>query len=1102
LAKFKPMRKLLISTIACLLTITPTITLFTSFKDASTDKNPLWMRYPSISPDGKTIAFSYKGDLYKVAATGGTAEPITLSEGHDFMPVWSPDGKQIAFASDRSGNYDVYLMSSEGGPAKRLTFNSSNDYPYCFSPDGSSILFSSARMKSSTSAQFPSNRMPELYSVNTDGSKETQLFSTPAEDAKYSKDGNRILFQDKKGYEDPFRKHHVSPITRDIWMYSKNDNSFKKLTGYEGEDRNPIWSADEKDMYYLSEKSGSFNVWKQSLDNVTQSAQLTKFEKNPVRFLSSSSNGTLCFGFNGEIYTMASGSQPAKINIRIATDERFNPVQNEVTTTGATEMAVSPDGKEVAFVVRGEVFVTSTEGGITKRITNTPEQERNISFSPDGRSILYASERNHIWGLYQSTIARNEEDHFFNSTLLNEETILENPAKEAFQPQYSPDGKEVAYLEDRVAVNIIDLKTKAIRNILPASKNYSYEDGDQWFDWSPDGKYLLVQFLEDNNWLGQIGLIESSGKGKLVDLTHSGFDNNGGKWMLKGDMMIWYSNRHGMKNASSHGSQADVYGLFFNQAALDRFNLNKEDYQLLTEKEDKEKEKKDKEKKEDSKDKATKDKTEIKLPDPIKIELNNIDDRKVRLTIHSSDLADAVLSKDGEKLYYLCKFEKGYDLWVNTLREHETKMLIKLESNKPGSLTLDKEGKNLFVISDGKMLRINLDKAERKDIAFKAEMNLNLSAERSYLFEHAWRQALKKFYVTDMQKVDWNYYHDVYAKFLPYINNNRDFAELLSEMLGELNASHTGGRFSPHMNNPDETASLGLLFDEKYNGSGLRIAEVIAKGPLVLSSSTAKAGTILEKIDGVPINASESYFQQLNRKAGKYTLLSFYDESSKKHWDETVKPISTGALNELLYQRWVKQMQNLTDKLSNGKLGYVHVRGMNDESFRDVYEQALGKLANKEALIVDTRYNGGGWLHDDLATFLSGKKYIEFIPREQKVGPEPQTKWIKPSAVLISEGNYSDAHMFPYVYKTLGIGKLIGMPMAGTGTAVWWETLQDPTLVFGIPEVGVVGLDGKYLENQTLTPDIQVQDDFNTLSGGRDQQLEAAVNELLKGSGK
>jgi C-terminal processing protease CtpA/Prc len=267
---------------------------------------------------------------------------------------------------------------------------------------------------------------------------------------------------------------------------------------------------------------------------------------------------------------------------------------------------------------------------------------------------------------------------------------------------------------------------------------------------------------------------------------------------------------------------------------------------------------------------------------------------------------------------------------------------------------------------------------------------------------------------------------------------------------------------------------------------------------LIKANSEIKAGTIIEKIDGKEITSETNIYQLLNKKTGKYTLLSLFDDATKKRWEETVKPISIGDQNELLYQRWVKIRQDETEKLSNGRLGYIHVRGMDDASFRVVYEQALGKYTNKEALIIDTRFNGGGWLHDELVTFLSGKRYMDFVPREHKIGTEPQLKWNNPSIVLIGEGNYSDAHMFPYAYRALNVGKMVGMPVPGTGSAVWWETMQDPTIVFGIPQVGVVDVNGKYLENQQIEPDYKVMNEPAIVINGRDQQLEKAVDVLMK----
>jgi C-terminal processing protease CtpA/Prc len=410
---------------------------------------------------------------------------------------------------------------------------------------------------------------------------------------------------------------------------------------------------------------------------------------------------------------------------------------------------------------------------------------------------------------------------------------------------------------------------------------------------------------------------------------------------------------------------------------------------------------------------------------------------------------------------------------------------------------MDDDGEYLYMISGKKFIKVSTKDNKQKEISYNAEFDLNYPAEREYMFEHVWRQAKEKFYDPNLQGVDWDYYKEEYVKFLPYINNNYDYAEMLSEMLGELNASHTGSGYRYNDPDGDRTASLGVFFDWDYNGDGLKILEVVEKGPLDNAESQIEAGTIIEKIDGKEIVAGESYFGLLNHKAGKPTLLSLYNPQSGERWDEVVKPISEGEYNQLLYDRWVKTRREATEEFSDGRLGYVHVRSMNSSSFRETYSEILGRNHDKEAIIVDTRFNGGGWLHNDLAILLSGKKYVELWPNGEYFGIEPMNQWTKPSVVLMSESNYSDAHFFPYTYSTLEIGKTVGMPVPGTATAVWWETLLDPTLYFGIPQVGTKDAFGNYLENQQLEPDILQNNDYNIVVTGRDQQLERSVDYLL-----
>ena len=1057
---------------------------------------PQWLRYPSISPNGQTIVFEYHGDLFTISSDGGVATALTTNQAYDYQPIWSPDSKTIAFASNRYGNFDIFTIPVEGGTPLRLTYNSSGETPSSYTPDGQNILFSSSISDDSKNAMFPSGVLPELYSVPVAGGKTTQVLTTPALDAKYNKNMDLLLYRDSKGYEDHWRKHHTSAVTRDIWLYDVKNKKHSMFSTFKGEDLYPVFNAANDAIFYLSEKSGSFNVWKAPVNNKSQLKQISSFEKHPVRFLSISENNTLCYFWNGEIYTQKEGGDPVKLAVSVATDNKENAVSFEKLRSGAREMSVSPNGKEVAFVVRGEVFVTSVEYGTTKRITNTPEQERSVSFSPDGKALLYASERNGSWNLYQTKLVREGETQFSSAIMLKEEALLETEA-ETYQPKYSPDGKEVAFLEERVILKVINLESKNVREILGKKYNYSYSDGDQHYDWSNDGKWFLVDFYPHTIFMPDVALVDAQGNKKMVNLTQSGYSDSNAKWSLKGNAMIWDTDKRGYRSHGSWGSQSDVYIQFFNQKAFDDFKLSKEEKEL---KEEEEKAKKESEKEEESskKDKkGKKDKKDKKEDEKVKdldIEFSGLEDRQICLTINPSNLSDAIITPDGKKLFYLSKFEDGYDLWVNDLEKKETKKVLDLKGGG-GAMQFDKDAKNLFLMSGKSIIKVDVATNKRKNISYTAEMYLDKAKEREYLFEHVWRTMLRKFYDPEMHQLDWDFYKAEYKRFLPYINNNHDFSEMLSELLGELNASHTGSGYRFRASNADNTAKLGAFFDWNYEGDGLRIAEVLDKGPLSKADSKIKVGVIIEKIDGIAITKDKSHYPLLNHKAGKKVLLNLYSPYTKERWEEVVKPVS--SVNTLLYERWVKNRAEEVKRLSKGRIGYVHVKGMNSPSYRKVYSDMLGKYGTHEAIVVDTRFNGGGWLHDDLVTLLSGEVYSTLSPRGQDFGTEPMYKWKKPSAVLISESNYSDACAFPYAYQTLKIGKLIGMPVPGTMTAVWWETLQDQSLYFGMPMVGVKDTKGNYIENQQIEPDIRVTNDYEVVTKGDDQQLKKAVEHLL-----
>ena len=1052
---------------------------------------PKWMRYPAISPDGSQIVFTYKGDLYLVSSGGGDAKQLTFHEAHDYKPVWSRDGNQIAFASDRYGNFDIFVMSPEGGAANRLTYHSNDEQPFEFSADDQSVIFGTSRMDIAEHRQYPTSSQPELYSVPRAGGRVDQVWTIPAEYVQSSKDGSKMLYHDKKGGENEWRKHHQSGIARDIWMYDKGNNNHTMLTSFYGEDRNPVFSPDESEIYYLSEANGNFNVFAMSAANPKQNEALTSLEKFPVRFLTIATDGLMSFSYDGELYTLRKGAEPKKLEVTIETQAISNSDSYIGINGGVRDMSISPDGKEIAFIARGEVFVTSVDGALTKRITKTPEQEQFVEFAPDGKSVIYASERDNKWQIFQSTKVRAEEPFFFASTLIEEKPLISLDG-EAYLPKLSPDGKKLAFVEDRRTLKVMDMASKETVTLMTPEQLFHMRDGDQYFTWSPDSKWLLATY-RPTMANSEVVLLDASGKEEMKNLTKGGYGDDAAKWVNEGKQMLWFSNRDGLRSYATSGqSQNDVYTMFFDKAAWDKFTMSKEDFDLMKEiekanKKEGEKGKDERDEKKDDKDKAV---------EPLKFDWEGIDERKAKLTIHSSSLGDAVLSKDGEKLYYLAAFEKGMNLWSTDLRTKATKQELSLDASR-GSLMWDKEQKNLFLLSNGTISKISPDGMKKEAIKISGEMTFDKEAERAYMFDHIWLRTKGIFYTPDMHGVDWEAAKFDYAQYLPHIGNSYEFAEMISEMIGELNVSHAGARYSRSIDMADETASLGVFWDYDFTGNGIKITEVIAGGPLDKSDLEVKSGMIIEKIDGEILSEDVDFAKFLNRKADKFTLIELVDPVSSERKQLTIKPISLREEGHLLYKRWVKINQAEVDSLSGGKLGYVHIPGMSDGPYRNVYEEMMGKYHDSEAVIVDTRFNGGGDLVADLAMFFTGEKFITYATEAREVGYEPTARWTKPTLAMFNEANYSDGHCFACGYTDLNIGKTVGMPTPGTCSFAGWESLPDGGRWGAVP-ISAKNKAGEWLENNETRPQFEVKNMPGKIDQGEDQQLERAVEELLK----
>lgn len=1049
----------------------------------------LWMRDINISPDGKQIAFTYKGDIWTVPVTGGEAKRITTLPSYEASPVWSPDGKQIAFASDRNGSLDVYIVPATGGTATRLTYNQAAETPQTFTPDGKYVVYDASIQDPVSSVQFPSSRMVELYQIPVGGGAPVQINAAPMLNSAFSPDGSFILYEDYKGVEDQWRKHHTSSVTRDIWRYDAKTNKYTNLTSRPGEDRNPVLSTDGKTVYFLSERNGgTMNVYSMPLAGGEATA-VTSFKSHPVRFLSKANNGLMAMGYNGEIYTMQPGGKPAKVNVNVTVDEA---PQTETLPLNPTTVAVSPDGKQIAFISRGDVFVSAADHSSVKQITDTPQAERWLTWSSDGKKLVYTSERDGHWNLYQAELGNESDPNFSNATTIKETALFSPKDKiERTYPSFSPDGKTLAFIQDRNKIMLMDLKSKKVRQLTDGS-TVTRRSGGVGYDWSPDSKWLLTTVVDRKHDPYYDIAIINVADGKIYNLTNSGYSDGQPRWSSDGNVIYFTTERYGMRSHASWGSQDDLMAIFLNREAFDRFNLNEEDLEIM-----KEEEKKAKKDEKDAKDKKEADKKNVKKEAKTKdivFEPEGIERRTVRLTPFSSSISDFVPTKDGETIYFTSRTNKGSDLWKIVPRKDEIKIV---QAGVSGGMDIDKEGR-IYILGRG-MKRLDPKSDRLKNITINGTHKINHDAERAYMFDYVRRQEREMFYDKNMHGVDWAKMTDNYERFVPHINNNYDFAEMLSELLGELNVSHTGARYRRGSNrNNDFSTSLGLLYDMKYTGNGLKVEEIVAGGPFDKAASKLKKGDVIVSINGKEITPKEDVAELLNNKTNKKTLVGIKNPATGETWTETVRPISLGAMNDLMYQRWIEARAKDVDRWSNGRLGYVHIDAMNDAAFRPVYSDLLGKYNDREGVVVDIRHNGGGRMHEDIEVLLSGKKYLTQIVRGKETCDMPSRRWNKPSIMVTNEACYSNAHGTPWVYQTMGLGKVVGAPVPGTMTSVNWVTMQDPTMVFGIPVVGYRTAKGNYLENTQLEPDIEVLVNPEDQINGTDVQLKAAVEALLK----